>query len=105
MPNSVTVSLLVLCGVLLLIAILGGNFKIFGAEVGDKVSSTPMRLLAGALGLTFVVLALSQGWTANSSPTVSAGNSAATPQPAVQQAAAQQPAGTDQSVPGTPMKV
>lgn len=45
-------------GVLLLVAILGGNFKIFGAEVGEKVSSGFIRLLSGVLGIGFVFLAL-----------------------------------------------
>ena len=59
MPQSLAVGLFVLGGVLLLVAISGGHFKIFGAEVSDSVPSGPMRLLAGALGICFIFLALS----------------------------------------------
>lgn len=58
MPASIAIGLIVLGGVLLLVAILGGNFKIFGAEVGEKVSSGFIRLLSGVLGIAFVFLAL-----------------------------------------------
>jgi Bacterial SH3 domain len=58
MPQSVVIGLLVLGGVLLLIAITGGKFKIFVAEVDSPVSSTPVRLLAGLLGLAFIAGAL-----------------------------------------------
>jgi hypothetical protein len=58
MPQSISIGLLVLGGVLLLVAIIGGNFKIFGAEVDAKISNVPLRLLAGMLGLSFVLLAL-----------------------------------------------
>jgi uncharacterized protein YgiM (DUF1202 family) len=58
MPQSIMIGLLVLGGVLLLIAITGGNFKIFDAEVDSPVSSTPVRLLSGLLGLAFIVGAL-----------------------------------------------
>lgn len=65
MPQSVAIGLLVLGGVFLLIAVLGGNFKIFGAEVGEKVSSGFIRMLAGLLGIGFVYLALSPGQLAS----------------------------------------
>lgn len=63
MPQSVVIGLLVLGGVLLLIAITGGKFKIFVAEVDSPVSSTPVRLVAGLLGLVFIAGALVLNWT------------------------------------------
>jgi len=48
-------------GVLLLIAILSGKFKIFGAEVSKKISSVSMLFLAGVPGLFFIFPALSPG--------------------------------------------
>src|SRR6516162_7913373 len=59
MPQSISIGLLVLGGVLLLVAIIGGNFKIFGAEVSERISSGPLRVFAGLLGIFFVFLALS----------------------------------------------
>jgi hypothetical protein len=58
MPQSIMIGLLVLGGVLLLIAITGGQFKIFAAEVDSPVSSKPVRLMAGLLGLMFIAGAL-----------------------------------------------
>ena len=58
MPQSVVIGLLVLGAVLLLIAVTGGNFKIFVAEVDSPVSNTPVRLLSGILGLGFIAGAL-----------------------------------------------
>ncbi|MGD0938969.1 MAG: SH3 domain-containing protein [Terracidiphilus sp.] len=60
MPQSIAVGLLVLGGVLLLVAITGGKFKIFGAEVDSAVSSAPVRLVAGLLGVGFIVISLAQ---------------------------------------------
>jgi hypothetical protein len=51
MPTSVTIGLLVLASVLLLVAILGGNFKLFGAEISGRVSHKGIRWLSGILGL------------------------------------------------------
>lgn len=58
MPQSIMIGLLVLGGVLLLIAITGGNFKIFDAEVDSPVKSAPVRILSGVLGLVFIAVAL-----------------------------------------------
>jgi hypothetical protein len=60
MPQSIAIGLLVLGGVLLLVAVTGGKFKIFGAEVDSAVSSTPVRFLAGVLGVAFVLTSLTQ---------------------------------------------
>jgi hypothetical protein len=59
MPQSISIGAFVLGGVLLLVALVGGNFKIFGAEVSAKISSVPIRILAGLLGLSFVLVAFS----------------------------------------------
>jgi len=58
MPQTVVIGLLVIGAVLLLIAITGGQFKIFVAEVDTPVSSKSIRLTAGLLGLIFIVGAL-----------------------------------------------
>ena len=58
MPQSTAIAAMILGGVLLLIAILGGNFKIFGAEIGEKVSGGPLRFLAGMIGITLVLVAI-----------------------------------------------
>jgi len=58
MPQSLVIGLLVLGGVLLLVAITGGKFKIFGAEIDGPVSSKTIRLLSGVLGTVFVLLCL-----------------------------------------------
>lgn len=76
MPQSIMIGLLVLGGVLLLIAITGGNFKIFDAEVDSPVKSAPVRILSGALGLAFIAGALLLNKPAGSAP---ANNSAGAP--------------------------
>jgi hypothetical protein len=58
MPQTVVIGLLVLGAVLLLIAITGGQFKIFVAEVDTPVSSKPVRVMAGLLGIAFIAGAL-----------------------------------------------
>jgi hypothetical protein len=52
------IGLLVLGGVLLLVAITGGKFKLFGAEVDSAVSSKTVRLLSGVLGTLLIVLSI-----------------------------------------------
>jgi hypothetical protein len=58
MPESLTIGAFVLGGVLLLIALVGGGFKIFGAEVSGRADPLP-RLLSGVLGLMFVLVGIS----------------------------------------------
>lgn len=78
MPQSIMIGLLVLGGVLLLIAITGGNFKIFDAEVDSPVKSAPVRILSGILGLVFIAAALLLNKPAAPSPANnSAGGSSA----------------------------
>jgi hypothetical protein len=56
MPDTLQTGSFVLGAVFLLIAILGGNFKIFSAEVSGTVG-TSIRWIAGITGLVFIVLA------------------------------------------------
>ncbi len=59
MPQSLTIGLFVLGGVLLLIGILAGKFKIFGAEVAEKVEEPRIRWAAAILGLALIVTSIS----------------------------------------------
>jgi hypothetical protein len=92
MPQSIAIGLLVLGGVLLLIAILGGNFKIFGAEIGEKISSGPIRMLAGVLGIAFIFLALSPGRLASGGNPPSTATSPSATSPTASSPAAASPA-------------
>ena len=73
MPPSISLGLLVLGGVLILIGFVGGNFKLFGADVAGTISNPWLRLLTALVGLFFIFLAL------NHSPT---GGYRASPPPA-----------------------
>jgi len=57
MPGSMPLGLFVLGAVLFLIGILGGNFKLFGAEVAATISNIWLRLLIALVGLFFMFLA------------------------------------------------
>ena len=57
MPNSIEIGLLVLGGVLLLVAVLGGKFKLWGAEI-EGTTGRAGRIGALILGLVFIILAL-----------------------------------------------
>ena len=58
MPQSLVIGFLVLGGVLLLVAITGGKFKIFGAEIEGAVSSKTIRLVSGILGTVFILFCI-----------------------------------------------
>lgn len=58
MPESVGIGLFVLGAVLMLIALVGGKFKIFVAEISPAVTSPFVRLIAFALGMIFIFLSL-----------------------------------------------
>ncbi len=58
MPPSITIGSFVLGAVLLLVAILGGGFKIFGAEVSGN-TGTLGRLVAGTLGIILISIGFS----------------------------------------------
>lgn len=57
MPQSITIAAFVLGAVLVLIALLGGGFKIFGTEVSGT-TGTVQRIVAGALGALLIVVGL-----------------------------------------------
>jgi hypothetical protein len=57
MPTTVTLGSFVLSAVLLLVAILGGKFKMFGAEVTGEAGKGG-RLFAGGLGLLLLLISL-----------------------------------------------
>jgi hypothetical protein len=61
MPQSISIAVLVLGGVLLLVAITGGKFKIFEAEVDSAVSSKLVRLISGAIGIVLITVAVTLG--------------------------------------------
>lgn len=58
MPENIKIGSFVLGAILVLIAILGGNFKLFGAEVAASVSNRWLRLASFALGIAFVASAM-----------------------------------------------
>jgi hypothetical protein len=58
MPENLKIGTFVFGAILVLIAILGGNFKLFGAEVAATISNRFLRFVAFALGTTFLVVAL-----------------------------------------------
>lgn len=57
MPPTMQIALFVLGAVLILIGIGGGNIKIFGAEVAEKVSNPLIKFISIALGGLFIWLA------------------------------------------------
>jgi hypothetical protein len=57
LPQSITIAAFVFGAVLLLIAIMGGGFKLFGAEVAGKAGIL-MRLVAGTLGLLLILFGI-----------------------------------------------
>jgi hypothetical protein len=58
MLGNISLGLLVLGGVLLLIGFLGGNFKLFGAEVAATISNRFLRLAAIIFGAVLVFASL-----------------------------------------------
>ncbi len=88
MPVSIAIALVVLGAILILIAVLGGRFKIFGADIEGTTGGFG-RVIAGVLGLIFIVIAIILNFAgpsgtnqpANQSQTVSS-SSTATPLPA-----------------------
>jgi hypothetical protein len=56
MPSSLGIGALVLAAVLLLVCLLGGRFKIFGAEVSGQAGGSA-RIFAGLVGLALLVIA------------------------------------------------
>ena len=58
MPDNIKIGAFVFGAILVLIAILGGNFKLFGAEVASTVSNRWLRFISFILGTALVVLTL-----------------------------------------------
>jgi len=58
MPEDLKIGAFVFGAILVLIALLGGNFKLFGAEVAATISNRFLRFVAFALGTTFLVVAM-----------------------------------------------
>ncbi len=58
MPENLKIGAFVFGAILVLIALLGGNFKLFGAEVAATISNRFLRFVAFALGATFLVIAM-----------------------------------------------
>lgn len=69
MPATVQIGMLVIGAVLLLIALLSGNFKIFGVEIAEKLESRPLRVFAGALGLLMIGFAVASEAIDSNEPT------------------------------------
>jgi hypothetical protein len=58
MPENLKIGAFVFGAILVLIAILGGNFRLFGADVASTVSNPLLRFMAFALGAIFLVVAM-----------------------------------------------
>ena len=58
MPDNIKIGAFVFGAILVLIAILGGNFKLFGAEVASTVSNRWLRFISFVLGTALVILTL-----------------------------------------------
>lgn len=59
MPGSISIGAFVFGAILVLLALAGGGFKLFGAEV-PKASGPISRALAGVLGLVLIVLGVAR---------------------------------------------
>jgi hypothetical protein len=57
MPENITIAAFVLGGVMLLISIVGGKFKIFGAEV-SAMAGPAGRIIAGVIGTVLISVGL-----------------------------------------------
>lgn len=58
MPDSIATAVFIFSAVLILIALLGGKFKIFGSEISESVSNPFIRFVAFAIGAFLLVLVL-----------------------------------------------
>lgn len=58
MPDSVVIAVFIFGAVLILIALSGGKFEIFGSKISESVSNPLLRLIAGAIGTFLLVIAL-----------------------------------------------
>ena len=60
LPQSIAIAAFVFGAILLLIALLGGGFKLFGAEIEEKAQKWT-RVSAGCIGVLFILLGIGQG--------------------------------------------
>jgi hypothetical protein len=67
MPQSVSLAAFIFGAVLVLIAVLGGRFKIFGAEVTGTVSG-PLRVVAGTVGVPLLAVGMFLTFSAQDTP-------------------------------------
>ena len=67
MPQNIQFGIFVLGGVLILIGILGGGFKLFGAEVFGTVSNPFLRFGAFFFGAILIIVSLCYTSTYSSS--------------------------------------
>ncbi|MEM9272734.1 MAG: hypothetical protein AAGA80_07195 [Cyanobacteria bacterium P01_F01_bin.143] len=58
MPENLAIATFVFGAILILIGIIGGNFKLFGSEVSETISNRWLRFISFGLGTFFLVLAL-----------------------------------------------
>jgi len=58
MQISVQIGLIVLGGVLILVAIVGGKFKLFGAEISATTSNPYLRFIAFVFGTALIIISL-----------------------------------------------
>lgn len=58
MPDNLRIGVFAFGAVLTLVALLGGSFKFFGAEVASTVSNPILRFVSFALGAMLVALAI-----------------------------------------------
>lgn len=56
MPASLDIAFFVFGAILLFLALLGGRFKLFGAEVSAKTTNKPVRIVAFLLGIALIAI-------------------------------------------------
>jgi hypothetical protein len=56
MPASLDIAFFVFGAILLFLALLGGSFKLFGAEVSAKTTNKPVRIVAFLLGIALIAI-------------------------------------------------
>jgi len=56
MPVSLDIAFFVFGAILLFLALLGGRFKLFGAEVSAKTTNKPVRIIAFLLGIALIAI-------------------------------------------------
>jgi hypothetical protein len=54
MPASLDIAFFVFGAILLFLALLGGRFKLFGAEVSAKTTNKPVRIIAFLIGIALI---------------------------------------------------